>query len=153
MFEHHPSKLLLSCSKWSASKGCPCWNSQHTHLWVAFALVQAAPPSTGRARMKYVSGSLPVPLLHDPLHGPDASQVALQATGLQGFPLMHVPMRVSPCIAGHSVPFLAAGVVITYLHHTSAPGTYMVQYTLCRELKATGFSTDRTVAPQPCLDW
>jgi hypothetical protein len=31
--------------------------------------------------MTYVSGSLPVPLLHDALHGPDINQLALQSIG------------------------------------------------------------------------
>ena len=87
------------------------------HLTVPFGLVQFSPLSTGSACMAYVSGSLPVPLLQDPLQGPDTSHVALHATGLHGFQLVQgsTLLRRSPCLAGHSVPFLAAGVVMTYL--------------------------------------
>ncbi len=66
--------------------------------------------------MKYVSGIFPVPLLQDALHGPDTTQVALQATGRHGLLLVQGVMRVSPFLAGQSVPFLAAGVVTAYLH-------------------------------------
>jgi hypothetical protein len=63
---------------------------------------------------------VPVPLLQAPLHGPAGTQVALHATGRQGFLLVHsVVIRVSPALAGQAVPFLAAGVVMTYLQHNN----------------------------------
>jgi hypothetical protein len=44
------------------------------------------------------------------------THVALQATGLQALKLVQgESARVSPFLAGHSVPFLAAGVEMTYL--------------------------------------
>lgn len=63
----------------------------------------------------YSSGSVPV-LLQAALQGPVGTQLALHATGTQSLLLVHsLIKRVSPCLAGHSVPFLAAGVVIMYL--------------------------------------
>jgi hypothetical protein len=89
------------------------------HLIVLFGCVQFAPLSTGSAWITYLSGTVPVPLLHSPLHCPAVTQVALQATGLHGFLLLHaVIKRVSPTSASQAVPFRSAGVVMTYLQHT-----------------------------------
>jgi hypothetical protein len=92
---------------------------QRPYLMVPLGCVQFAPLSTGRAKITYCSGRVPVPLLQAPLHGPAVTQVALQATGLQGFLLVHsVTMRVSPALAGQAVPLRAAGVVMTYLQNS-----------------------------------
>jgi hypothetical protein len=48
------------------------------------------------------------------------TQLALHALGTHILSLVHSPMkRLSPCLAGHSVPFLAAGVVMTYLRRVA----------------------------------
>lgn len=60
----------------------PSWEDPHTHLLVPLGWVQAAPLSIGGAWMTYVSGFVPVPLLHAPSQGPVVTHVALQATGL-----------------------------------------------------------------------
>jgi hypothetical protein len=117
------------------------------HLIVLLECVQFAPLSTGSARITYFSGTVPVPLLQAPLHCPAVTHVALHATGLQGFLLLHaVVERVSPTSASQAVPFRSAGVVMTYLRRSSINRRFCLTVCAVQELCSANMS--RTLASQ-----